>query len=428
MHVVIVGGGPVGLVAAHALDKAGIDYVILEGRGEQEYEPGASLAVWPHNVRLLDQLGLLDEALQTYQPTLWKRNLRRDGSLLSKSNMFEAMQINHGHPWMCFHRCKLVNMLRQRLPDPSKLHFGKKIEALETTKKGVTVTCSDGSTFSGSIVVGADGVHSTVRKLMNDAVGVVDEPFVASYRGLYGYSARLPSLASLEPATCYETHSDNMTLQLIVGEEMMHFLAYERLPKPTKERTRYTVEDEETLARSFADVRFNDNVTFGDVWAHKAWSTIANLEEGTVKQWYRGRAVLVGDAVHKMTPNSGFGMNSGLQCVAQLVNRLRRLLQTKPEPDVDTLTTVFCEYQAARMGNSAVGMAGLYTRLVAWDNPVYKLADQYVMPYINGDVTSLNLLMSPIVKVGVPLDFIEEKEFKNGKVRYVTGPPVVEAT
>lgn len=92
-RVILVGGGPVALTAAHALSKAGIDYVILERQDQLDLDSGASVAVWPHNVRLLDQLGMLEEANRTFMPVLYKRNIRRDGSQISKSNMFEAMQI-----------------------------------------------------------------------------------------------------------------------------------------------------------------------------------------------------------------------------------------------------------------------------------------------------------------------------------------------
>lgn len=97
-RVVVVGGGPVALMAAHALDRAGIDYVVLERRTELDTDSGASVALWPHNVRLLDQLDLLEEARETYMPVLYKRNLRRDGSELSRSNMFEAIQIKYADP------------------------------------------------------------------------------------------------------------------------------------------------------------------------------------------------------------------------------------------------------------------------------------------------------------------------------------------
>lgn len=59
--VIVIGGGPVGLVAAHALSKAGIDFVVLEGRPQIAEDVGASLVMISHNIRVLAQLGMLDQ-------------------------------------------------------------------------------------------------------------------------------------------------------------------------------------------------------------------------------------------------------------------------------------------------------------------------------------------------------------------------------
>jgi 2-polyprenyl-6-methoxyphenol hydroxylase-like FAD-dependent oxidoreductase len=63
-RVVVVGGGLVGLTAAHILSRAGIDFVILEKHNTVLSSQGTTLAFWPHTLRIFDQLGLL-EALQS---------------------------------------------------------------------------------------------------------------------------------------------------------------------------------------------------------------------------------------------------------------------------------------------------------------------------------------------------------------------------
>ncbi|RSL86874.1 hypothetical protein CEP52_015691 [Fusarium oligoseptatum] len=57
-RVIIIGGGPVGIVAAHALHHAGVDFVVLEQRNNICEDVGASLIVSPHNLRVFHQLGL----------------------------------------------------------------------------------------------------------------------------------------------------------------------------------------------------------------------------------------------------------------------------------------------------------------------------------------------------------------------------------
>jgi 2-polyprenyl-6-methoxyphenol hydroxylase-like FAD-dependent oxidoreductase len=317
-------------------------------------------------------------------------------------------------------------MIHDGLQDKSKVLFGKNVTSLDETETGVTVKCADGTAYQGSIILGADGVNSIVRRKLSQAEGKPDQPFLSTFRGLYGYSEKSPELDS---QTIYETHGSNFTVQVLVGEDTQQFLVYDRLAEPTREHIRYSPEEEEQVARGVADVRLpgqkpGEWITFGEIWKIKQWSTMATLEEGIVKKWHGGRYVLVGDAVHRMTPNIGFGMNSGLQGVVQLINRLYALLKKDSAPSTETLSRLFSEYQAARMGNSrdTVRISGLYTRLVSWSNPVWKVMDQYMLPYLNGDIVALDLLIAPIVQTGEPFNFLREKQFKAGKYKYRTGP------
>lgn len=59
--IIVVGGGPVGLIAAHILSKAGISYVVLESRASTVIDVGASLVIWPQGLRILAQLGVLEQ-------------------------------------------------------------------------------------------------------------------------------------------------------------------------------------------------------------------------------------------------------------------------------------------------------------------------------------------------------------------------------
>lgn len=59
--VIVVGGGPVGLTAAHALHHAGIDFVVLEARDSVVLDQGASLVLAPPSIRVMHQFGLWEK-------------------------------------------------------------------------------------------------------------------------------------------------------------------------------------------------------------------------------------------------------------------------------------------------------------------------------------------------------------------------------
>jgi len=92
MRVIIIGSGPAGLGFAHCLLKAGIDdFVILEQRPNPADRLGAALGLWPHAVRILDQLGILDEARKLVPEMKKSLHLGPKGDLISESDLFQMV-------------------------------------------------------------------------------------------------------------------------------------------------------------------------------------------------------------------------------------------------------------------------------------------------------------------------------------------------
>ncbi len=131
---------------------------------------------------------------------------------------------SHGHPCMLFPRQKLLELLHDRLAEKEERVFtGKRVVSVDNQDRGVTVRCSDGTCFDASIVVGCDGVHSTVRHAMRGSMiaasaNVIDSdsPMMAHYQLLTG---RIDRILDMEPGRVWETRFDKMTIQCFMLEK-----------------------------------------------------------------------------------------------------------------------------------------------------------------------------------------------------------------
>lgn len=87
-RIIVVGGGPVGLTAAHILSSAGIDFVVLEKYSTVFPELGNGIALWPQTNRILDQLRLLQPL--KHLPTVLNRRfvLTEQGSVFARNSAF----------------------------------------------------------------------------------------------------------------------------------------------------------------------------------------------------------------------------------------------------------------------------------------------------------------------------------------------------
>lgn len=453
-RVIIVGGGPTGLATAHALNLAGIDWIILEQRPEITTAVGAAIILWPHTLRILDQLGLLDEARNASFPMRTKTILRSDGRERNTTEVSELLIKNHGRPWVPMSRARLIEMLYENLEGKDQRVFTKKsVTDIESHDTGVRVTCGDGSVVDGSIVIGSDGAHSVVRETMNK-LSAEKEPrrrrrlplsrclslgrstlspptasqqkqlMKANFHGLIGW---VPLLDGLEPHAVCETRVRNgVGIAVHSGGDVAYFAVYVK-PKKKKDRQQpvYTAEDADALAADLAEHPVTASVRFGEVWEARHWGAMVDYEEGVADMWHHERVVLLGDSAHTFTPSAGLALNTAWQDMVDLVNRLRATIVEQQQPGTEKVKSVFEAYQRSRQGPAKAAMrfsAGV-TRTVTHEGPVYRFID-WMMPVLGGDVMALTRMFEWIVKKGVVFDFVPERGFKEGRVRWVHGRAV----
>ncbi|KAJ4323558.1 hypothetical protein N0V84_004299 [Fusarium piperis] len=395
--VIVVGGGPVGLTAAHALTQANIDCIVLESRPSAIIDAGANLVMMPMGLQALGQLGLLGSLERVSTPLGQTERQDHQGQNIGDVQWFYYFKKHFGASPRVLSRHDLTRVLYESLPLHTRKNIitGKKVEHVIPHEDGVEVTCADGSSYKGSVVIGADGAHSFIRQRMrtlalkaNETEVNNESPFLTTYRAFW---LRMPtSHAGLQAGITSETHGPGATTQLFSGPDTTVMGLYERLEKPTRNRARYTEEDQYALVERWGHLPLapGGKLTLKEAFSRRTQSGLVNLEEGVVKHWsWDGRIVLAGDAAHKFTPSTGAGCNNGIVDVVVLANELYRVIQetrndgSPASPNSAQLADAFNKYQSLRLAavTDACSGSGQATASATWQTAVHKFVDKHVL-------------------------------------------------
>ncbi|KAL2272824.1 hypothetical protein FJTKL_05962 [Diaporthe vaccinii] len=153
--IIIAGSGLTGLTLALRLQDLGVDYLLLEAYDSCTPNMGASIAIQPQGLRILDQLGLLEDIEAIYQP-----------GELHILETTEILKERHGYDVGFFNRYDLLCVLYKHIREKERLLVNQKVARVDTYEDKVIVQTSTGDVFEAQMIVGADGVRSTVREEM----------------------------------------------------------------------------------------------------------------------------------------------------------------------------------------------------------------------------------------------------------------------
>ncbi|KAL2064309.1 hypothetical protein VTL71DRAFT_4803 [Oculimacula yallundae] len=451
-RVLVVGGGITGLALACALERAGIEYVVLESRDEVAPQVGASIAILPNGMRLLDQLGITEKvlpgAVMYDSNTLW---IGGNGDEMGRKPIPARMHMTakgeitfgksrHGYGVFFLERQKLQQELYNAIADKSKFLTGRKVKSVDHSEKEVVVKCENGEVYRGDVLLGADGTHSFVRGEMRKLIDEKDATLLikdkknsfVEYSCLYGISSATPGI---EKADLHRAYSRDLACLTIGGIDDTYWFLYKRLDKKyfAPDIPRFTQADADAQAAEHMDFVIggtDGKVTFGDMWKRKKVGGLQSMDEGHNEHWTFGRIACVGDAVHKVTANSGLGGNMCLEGAAAVTNSLYKLLHsqkntstyrngtaklqngdtkeskfTKPRPDLKAVEETLKAYHDGCKDRieKAVKGANDYTRIETFRTFKDEMFAKYVAPAMG---SLLNDLFSDGLVGGPKFDFL----------------------
>src|SRR5215472_2726188 len=181
-EITIVGGGLGGLTAAINLLQAGFDVHVYE-QSRAMREVGAGLQVSPNASRILHRLGLADELAKLgVRPLAFHQRRWQDGRTLLKTPLAETVVNAFGYPPYQSHRGDVLAMLVAAFPS-ERLHMGHRLARFVDRGDSVEAEFNNGTNVTAGVLIGADGIHSTVRESL---FGLASPHFTGcmAYRGL----------------------------------------------------------------------------------------------------------------------------------------------------------------------------------------------------------------------------------------------------
>lgn len=320
----VVGGGIGGPVLAMWLRRLGVEVVVAEARSGAALAEGAFLGVAPNGMNVLGALGIAEAVMARGAPCAafhFSNHLGAPLGIIDRSHD----RARFGFPLTMIRRSELhLTLAEEAAARGVDLRFGKRLVGLDRRPDAVVASFDDGSEECADVVVGCDGIHSQVRRLVLEgaprALGLLD-------CGGFATGVAVPFPPGIN-AMVFGHHAFFGAFRTDEGEIWW----FHNGPVAATEVR------ERLLALHRDDPSWIGEVIAATPRILGPWSL---SEVPTLRRWFDGRICLMGDAAHAMSPSAGQGASLAMEDAVVLAQCIR---------DLGAPEAAFAAFEARRRG------------------------------------------------------------------------------
>ncbi|WEX13695.1 FAD-dependent oxidoreductase [Pseudomonas sp. G11] len=300
--VLIVGGGIGGLCAAIALRRQAIEVDLVELKTQWTVY-GVGIIQQSNVVREMAKLGVLDGYLDaayafedvTINTTAGEQLARIPGQRLAGPEY----PANVGISRLALHQV----LSETTIALGASIRLGLSVQSLEQVGEGVDVLLTDGSRDCYDLVVGADGLYSRIRGLL------FGEQYRPRFTGQSVWRYNFPRAAGIDHLATFQGPAGNAGLVPLGRDQMYLFVTSHEPANPRMDAATLATQMRQRL-NGFTGLigELREQILDSDQVVYKPLEVVFVSEP-----WYRGRVVLIGDAVHATTPHLGQGAGMAIE-------------------------------------------------------------------------------------------------------------------